>query len=516
MGGVAGHAGLFTTAADLARFARMLLNGGELDGVRLFTPQTLNLMSGAQTPPELKEKRGLGWDINTGYSHPRGELFPIGSFGHTGWTGTSLWIDPGSRTFWILLSNRNHPDGGRSVSELRATLGTLAAEAAGVRPDSSMPRAGAGSVLNGLDVLVRQNYAPLKGLRIALVTNPTGQDRHRVSAIDLLKNAPGVMLAALFSPEHGIRGVLDASVPDSVDEQTGLPVHSLYGQNRLPTPEQLRGLDALVFDIQDVGCRFYTYISTMGLCMDAAARAGLRFFVLDRVNPINGMAVEGPVHHGASSFTAFHAIPVRHGMTVGELARLFNAERGLRLNLTVIPLEGWRREAWFDQTGLPWANPSPNMRSLTAATLYSGVGLLETAVSVGRGTDTPFEVIGAPYVDDVKLAAELNGAGLPGVRFVPIRFRPTTAVFKDQWCGGVNILVTDRDKLNAVDVGIELALALQRLYPDQFALAKVNTLLQDQATIDAIRAGKGREEIKRAWHTELEKFRQRRRQYLIY
>jgi uncharacterized protein YbbC (DUF1343 family) len=301
-----------------------------------------------------------------------------------------------------------------------------------------------------------------------------------------------------------------------VDDKTGLPVYSLYGETRKPKPEQLHDLDGLVFDIQDVGCRFYTYISTMGLAMQAAAEAKLKFFVLDRTNPINGVGVEGPIHHGESSFTAFHSIPLRYGMTVGELAKMFNAERGFGAELTVIPVEGWKREFWFDQTTLPWSNPSPNMRNLTEAILYPGVGLLETAVSVGRGTDTPFEIIGAPYVDDVKLATELNRANLPGIRFVAIRFTPRTSVFKDKPCGGVYLAVTDRDELNAVDVGIVLARTLQRLYPNDFALTKVQMLLQHQPTLEAIKAGKSLSEIKQLWATDLEEFKKRREKFLIY
>ena len=535
MGGVAGHAGLFTTAADLARFARMLLNEGELDGVRVFEPETVRLMTSVQTPPLVAERRGLGWDIDSPYAGPRGTHFPLGSYGHTGWTGGSLWIDPFSRTFLVFLSNRNHPTEDGSVLGLRRKLGTLAAEAIadfnfidvpGALPprtnevaEGSSKKSGAtrrGEVLNGIDALRKQGYAPLRGLRVGLITNATGHDRERHPTIDLLKTAPGVELKALFSPEHGIRGQLDEQVSDGVDERTGLPVFSLYGDTRKPRPEQLKDLDALVFDLQDIGCRFYTYISTLGLCLEAASEARLKFFVLDRVNPINGVTVEGPVHTGDSRFTAFHALPLRHGLTVGELAKMFVAERRLTVDLTVIPLEGWHRELWLDDTGLPWTNPSPNMRNLTEAILYPGVGLLETAVSVGRGTDTPFEVVGAPYVDDVKLAAELNAAGMGGVRFVPVRFTPKSSVFKDQPCGGVYLLMTDRDSLNAVDVGLVLALTLQRLYPKEFALEKVNTLLQHRATLDAIQAGKSLAEIKTLWAADLEAFKQRRPKYLIY
>jgi uncharacterized protein YbbC (DUF1343 family) len=371
-------------------------------------------------------------------------------------------------------------------------------------------------VLNGVDVLLKQDFALLKGLRVGLITNHTGHDRKRRSTIDLLNGAPSVKLVALFSPEHGIRGEADEKVGDTVDQKTSLPVYSLYGERRVPTLEQLRGLDALVYDIQDIGCRFYTYPSTMGLCLEASARAKLRFFVLDRVNPINGVALEGPLHHGKSGFVAFHSTPLRHGMTVGELARMFNAEKNYGADLTVIPVEGWRRAMWFDETGLPWTNPSPNMRSLPAATLYPGVGLHETALSVGRGTGTPFELIGAPYIDDLKLAAELSRGGLPGVRFVPIRFTPTYSTFKDKPCAGVAFVITDREELNAVDLGLTIALVLRRLYPNDFALSKVNTLLQHPATVEAIQAGKSLAEIKRSWAAELAAFGKRRERFLLY
>ena len=372
-------------------------------------------------------------------------------------------------------------------------------------------------MLNGIDVLVKQKFAPLKGLRVGLITNHTGADRERNPTIDLLRQAEGVTLKVLFSPEHGIRGALDEKVNDSVDEKTGLPIYSLYGARRAPSPEQLKDLDALVFDIQDIGCRFYTYISTMGNCLEAAGQAGLKFFVLDRVNPINGVAVDGPVHKGKSSFTAYHSIPVRHGMTVGELASMFNAERDFKAGLTVIPVEGWRRELWFDQTGLPWTNPSPNMRSLAEATLYPGIGLLETtALSVGRGTDTPFEVIGAPYIDDVKLATELNHAGLPGVRFVPVRFTPVASVFKGKPCQGVNILLTDRERSPVVDIGITIAQALHRLYPTDFDLDKFDRLLVHRDTIEAIKLGRTLAEIKQSWRNDLGAFQKRREAFLLY
>ena len=533
MGGVAGHAGVFTTAADLARFARMMLKLGELDGVRILKPETVKLMTSVQTPENLVARRGLGWDIDTGYNR-RGKVFPIGSYGHTGFTGTSLWIDPFSKTFIIFLSNRVHPDGGGNVLALQTLLGTLAAEAvkdfdfsnvAGALPPRTNEVAGSRTtgpklpppgVLNGIDVLVKQNFAPLKNLKVGLITNHSGRDRDGRPTLDLLTNAPDVTLAALFSPEHGIRGELDEQVKDGRDAQTGLPIYSLYGERRRPTAEQLAGLDALVFDIQDIGCRFYTYITTMAWCMEAAAQAKIKFFVLDRVNPINGVSVEGPLYHGEPRFTSFHPIPLRYGLTLGELAQLFKADRHLEVDLTVIPLEGWSRSMWFDQTRLPWVNPSPNMRSLLAATVYPGVGLLETAVSVGRGTPTPFEWIGAPYIDEAKLAAELNGARLPGVRFEPVRFTPEASVFKGQPCYGVAFRLTDRDRLQAVDLGLTLALVLHRLYPDDFALDKLQPLLQHKATVEAIRSDATLEEIKKTWADELKDFAKRREAFLLY
>ncbi len=536
MGGVAGHAGVFSTASDLARYARMLLNHGELDGRRIFKPETVALMTRVQSPASLPVRRGLGWDIDSGFSGARGKLFPIGSYGHTGWTGTSIWLDPFSESFVIFLSNRNHPDESGNVGALRAQLATLAAEAipdfnfayvpgalaprqeqeAPAPATAQAPPPAEFKTLNGIDVLVKQDFAPLKGLRLGLVTNHTGRDRERNPTIDLLKNAPGVQLRALFSPEHGIRGVADEPIGDSVDADTGLPIHSLYGAQFKPTAEQLKDLDALVFDIQDVGCRFYTYTTTMAMTMEAAAEHSKKYFVLDRVDPINGVTLDGPVLVGQPSFVAYHAVPLRYGMTIGELARMFRGERNCPADLTVIPLEHWKRDLWLDQTGLPWINPSPNLRNLTEAILYPGVGLLESAVSVGRGTDTPFEVVGAPYVNDVTLADDLNRSGLPGVRFVPVEFTPTASIFKGQVCHGVYILLTDRDACSVVDVGLQIARTLFQLYPDGFDPGKLSHLLRHPPTLDAIKAGKPLAEIRATWQPDLEAFRKCRAKYLMY
>jgi uncharacterized protein YbbC (DUF1343 family)/CubicO group peptidase (beta-lactamase class C family) len=539
MGGVAGHAGLFTTAPDMARFAHMMLNMGELDGKRIFKPETVKLMTSVQTPPAMEDRRGLGWDIDSAFSSPRGNRFPIGGYGHSGFTGTCFWIDPFSKTIVIFLSNRVHPDGKGNVIGLYRSTATLAAEAvtdfdfdhvpgelAKIERKTAPPPTNAPSVTNappprvleGIDVLVKENFAPLKGLRIGLITNPTGQDAQRRSTIDLLRNAPGVELKMLFGPEHGLYGNFDAPVTNNMDSHTGLPVISLYGTNRAPTQEQLQQLDALVFDIQDVGCRFYTFTTTLALCMEAANEAGLKFFVLDRVNPINGLMMDGPVRSGPSSFVAYYPEPVRYGMTEGELAAMWKGEKHLdKLGLTVIKLEGWDRHNWFDQTGLPWINPSPNMRSVTEAMLYPGVGLLEGChISVGRGTGTPFEVIGAPYIEDTRLADALNSEGLPGVRFVPVRFTPADYIFKDQPCGGVNIILTDRERCRVVDIGMAAAKILNRWYPEQFQAAKMQTLLSDEPTLQAIREDKPLSEIRALWAQKMEEFALWREKYLLY
>jgi uncharacterized protein YbbC (DUF1343 family) len=376
--------------------------------------------------------------------------------------------------------------------------------------------------LNGIDVLVRDNFAQLKGRRIGIITNHTGKDREGRSTIDLLFAAPDVKVVALFSPEHGIRGALDQEkITNSVDEKTKLPIYSLYGETRQPTAEMFRangGIDTLVFDIQDVGARFYTYISTMGLAMEAAAKNGVKFVVLDRVNPINGRDVEGSLADaGSLSFIAYHAIPIRHGMTVGELAMLFNKERNINADLQVVRVEDWKRTQWFDETGLVWINPSPNMRSLTEATLYPGVCLLEpTNVSVGRGTDTPFEIIGAPYIDGRKLAEALNTARLPGVRFVPVRFTPKASVHKDAECGGVNLIITNRQEFEAVIVGLEIASQLLKMYPKEFTADKFNRLLVSQKLYEAFRLGADSRALRQMWQPELEAFQMVRSKYLMY
>lgn len=534
MEGVAGHAGLFSTAEDLAKFLRFYLatSGGKTNTI--LDPESVRLATRDHMPAPLGIQRGLGWDISSGFAYQRGERFPREGFGHTGWTGTSVWADPASDTFLILLANRNHPSESGRIKQLRIRVGTLAGEAVGYsnpvpltaqQKDDDGPAsrtaADGGTVLNGIDVLEKEDFSRLAGLRVGLITNHTGINRQRRSTIDLLDKAPGVELVALFSPEHGIRGALEVdSIEDGKDAATGLPIHSLYkSKERKPTPAQLEGLDALVFDIQDIGCRYYTYVSTMGLAMEAAAEKGIRFIVLDRVNPIGGMVVDGPIRSGTGNdFVAFHDIPIQHGMTAGELARMFQEEKKLKLELTVVPISGWDPRMRFDDTGLPWVNPSPNMRSVTEALLYPGIGLLEfTNISVGRGTATPFEHIGAPWIDHGKLSRELRDESLPGVMLIQTQFTPEASKYEGEDCGGLRFLITSRDEFRPLDLGLALGRSLEKLYPSTFDLEKEgNVLLRHQPTLDALLKGKSNEEIRRTWEPGLEKFLKRRDKFLLY
>ena len=535
MGGRCGHAGLFSTVRDLARYCRMVLNGGTLDGRRVLAETTVAEMTRVQTPAGLTDLRGLGWDMATRFSGQRGEFFPEGwSFGHTGWTGPSLWIDPVSRSLVVFAANRNHPTEAGAVGALRRRLGTLAAESVAgwfdvALPGFTLPMPWPPSellvavqppapVLTGLDVLRRDGFAALRGSRLGLITNHTGLARDGTPGIDLLHAAPEVTLIALFSPEHGIRGALDRDgIPDTRDEKTGLPVYSLYGERRAPDIEQLAALDTLVFDIQDIGCRFYTYISTMTLAMEAAAKAGKRFVVLDRPNPIGGTAVGGPLREGGFDFIAAHPLPLRHGLTAGELARLIAAERKWKLDLQIVRCENWRRSQWYDETGLPWINPSPNMRSLEAAALYPGIGMLEfTNLSVGRGTDAPFLVVGAPWVDDEALARDLSSAGLAGVRVTPVRFTPAASKFENQLCRGVRFSVTDREALDSIALGAALASSLCRRQASEFDTRNLNRLLLHQPTAAALKAGAGWREVRALWRRDERAFVLRRRPYLLY
>lgn len=509
--GFAGHAGLFSSADDLARYCRMMLRGGELDGVRILSPESVRRFTEPHKVPG--GMRSYGWDVSTGFSGQRGSLFPAGDgYGHTGFTGTSIWIDPPSKTAIIILTNRVHPNDKGNASPLRREVATLVASATDGIAARKKP------VKTGADLLVESNFAALKGKKVGLVTNHTGRTSNGISLVDALAQSSECKLVALFSPEHGIRGEKDEKVGDGKDEKTGLPIWSLYGERRKPTAETLKGIDVLVYDLQDIGCRFYTFISTLGLVMEAAKEHGVEVVVLDRPNPVGGVAVEGPMlEEGHSDFVGFHSLPLRHGLTVGELAMMFNKERKLNIPLTVIKCEGWNRSDLWDATNLPWRNPSPNMRHLTAAMLYPGVGVIEfTNVSVGRGTERPFEWIGAPWIDSREFARSLNAKAVPGVRFVPTMRTPISSVHKDKTCGGVDIIITDWASVKPMAVGLAIITTLRDLYSKDWITKRLNRLLLHRASLALLEAGKSAAEIEASWQAGLEVYRERRRPFLLY
>jgi uncharacterized protein YbbC (DUF1343 family)/CubicO group peptidase (beta-lactamase class C family) len=541
MGGIAGHAGLFSTADDTAKFAENMLTGA-----KVLNSLSIEKMTTPQQPANATSVRGFGWDIDSPFSSNRGELLPVGSYGHTGFTGTSLWIDPTTNTYIIILTNAVHPHAGKSVIALRSKIATAAVNALGLRvSDGEKLRLASitgyneattaahriafrnGKVKLGIDVLEEHNFDVLRrrgdaNVRVGLLTDQTGLDSSGRRTIDVLAHAPGVELAAIFSPEHGVTGKVDTTeIGDERDAATGVMVYSVYGDSdrkRRPSSDVLRGLDVIVFDIQDVGTRFYTYETTLGYFLEAAAKADKELIVLDRPNPITGAFVQGPVaDEGRESFVGYGQVPIRHGMTMGELAKMYNAERHIDAKLTVVPMQGWMRGDWFDSTGAVWVNPSPNMRSLTEAALYPGIGLIEgTNISVGRGTDTPFEVVGAPWIKAAELAAYLNERLIGGVRFVPVNFRPTADRYANENCGGVNIVIVDRNSLDAPEMGVEIASALHKLYPDQYKLDKLDRLLLNKSANDAISAGVDPRRLEENWREELERFQEVRKKYLIY
>lgn len=502
MGGVAGHAGLFSTADDLSKFCQMLLDGGK----GLFQPATIKTFSSTATATGQPVQRGLGWDINSAFSTTRGDLFPIGSFGHTGFTGTSIWIDPASKTYVILLANSVHPHLRKAISPLRGKIATIVAKAVGYEA----------KVQTGLDVLAAKGFAELKGKRIGLITNQSGIDKQGKRNIDLMREA-GIDIAAIFSPEHGFAGVEDhENIDNTTDPKTGIRVWSLYGKNLRPSAEMLRDINAVVFDIQDIGVRFYTFESTMAYALEACAKAKLHFYVLDRPNPITGLHVEGPMLDAdKTSFVGSYPLPLRHGMTMGELARFFNGEQHWNADLHVVEMTGWERGTWFDQTGQPWVNPSPNIRNLTEAILYPGLAMLEfsTNYSVGRGTDTPFEHVGADWIHGKELADYLNARAIPGIRCEPAKFTPTSSNFAKKQVEGVHFTLTDRNQFSALRLGIEVATALEKLYPGKISFDAGKKLIGSGLTIQAL---KDHTDALAAAQTGVKAFEATRAKYLIY
>ncbi len=514
MGGVAGHAGLFSTAGDLARFAQMLLNGGRAGSGQVLSAAAIDLMTSSQSPTGVDVQHGLGWDIGSPFAASWRGVLSDRTYGHTGYTGTSLWVDPVSRTYAIILTNRVHPSGEGNVKPLRERIARLVAALAPVQAARALQV----NVEAGVDVLASEGCAPLVGKRVGLITNHSGLDGKGRRTIDVLRANSGVEVVRLFSPEHGLTGNLDGGVGFTRDPTTQLPVFSLYGAVKRPTDTMLEGLDALVFDIQDAGARFFTYITTMGYAMEAAARKGIPFYVLDRPNPINAAVVQGPVlEEDLRSFTGYFPLPVRYGMTIGELAGLFNTENRVGAQLHVIGMRGYRRDAWYDETGLQWVGPSPNIRALDQAILYPGVALVEGAnVSVGRGTEHPFEIVGAPWIDSQALASYLKRRGILGVRFEPVDFQPTQDLFQNRSCHGVRITVLDRQLLDVPELGVELASALHHMYPRTFRLDATVSMIGARSVIRAIEDGEDPRVIVRSWQPALATFRELRAKYLLY
>jgi uncharacterized protein YbbC (DUF1343 family) len=523
MGGVAGHAGLFSTADDLAIFAQMILDGGRRKGVRILSPSMVEKMTTPQSPPDRTPLRGLGWDIDSC-------LASEGSCGHKGFTGTGIWIDPISKTYVIILTNRVHPNGKGKVEPLRSKILSFVNEAIGpvsaersligrsLQSQDELGEGGNEKVQIGIDVLAAEKFGPLAGLRLGLITNHSGISSSGRRTVDLLHKAPGVKLVSIFSPEHGFSGKAEGKISSMREPLTGLPMHSLYGDVLSPTREMLAGLNALVFDIQDAGARFYTYITTMGYAMEACAKKGIPFYVLDRPNPINASLVQGPVlDSNLRSFTGYFPMTVRHGMTVGELAKMFNAEKKLGLKLHVIKMRGYDRSHWYDETGLLWMSPSPNLRTLTEAILYPGVAMVEGAnVSVGRGTKTPFELLGAPWIKGEELASCLNNRNVQGVQFIPVDFKPNSSRYKNQWCHGVQVVLLNRQILDSPALGIEIVSALYRFYPKDFQIDKTLRMIGSRKVLQAIKAGQDPATIALGWQGPLEQFCMLRLKYLLY
>jgi uncharacterized protein YbbC (DUF1343 family) len=515
LGGVSGNAGLFSTARDMSRYAQAILGEGELDGERILSKESVRAMLAPHDVPG--GIRALGWDVQTSFSVNRGDSMSRRAVGHGGFTGTVLWIDPASDLFVLFLSNRVHPNGAGATNALAGQIGTIAGKLFGPPVDRGEAVARAGTVELGIDVLRDAQFDKLQGAHVALVTNASGRASDGIRTVDLLRQAPGVTLVALFAPEHGLSSNLDKKIDNGVDESSGLPVYSLYGNALAPTGATLEGVDTIVFDIQDAGARFFTYASTMHRTLKVAAERHLRVLVLDRPNPLGGLDVAGPSPRPDElSFVNHHALPVRHGMTFGELAEMINADEHLGAKLEVVKMRGWKRGLYYDQTGLPWTAPSPNLRSVAEAVLYPGVALVEgTNVSVGRGTDTPFELVGAPWIDE-RFVAALQSDGLAGVAIEPAKFTPTSSSYAGSECTGAHLEVTDRAAFEPVRLGIAIARSLGELYPDAWHADKLDKIIGNRPITDAILERQPLADIESLWSADLDAFRSKRKKYFLY
>jgi uncharacterized protein YbbC (DUF1343 family) len=522
LGGVAGHAGLFSTARDLATFARMILGRGEIDGKRVLSRAAVAKMLAPHDIPG--GIRALGWDMQSSYSTNRGTSFSRRAVGHGGYTGTSMWIDPEQDLFVIFLSNRVHPDGKGQINPLAGAIGTLVGTEMGRANEDD---AGDGPVVLGVDVLAAEDFARLRGLRFVLLTNDSARTRAGERTTDVLAARKDLHLVELLSPEHGLAASRDEKIPDGTDAKTKLPVRSLYGGSHGPRAGRPAGprpvtlpsdIDAVVVDLPDVGVRFFTYASTQHATMRAAAPRNLQVVVLDRPNPLGGTEVSGPVLKPSEMSPVNHLVlPVRHGMTLGELAEMMNADEHLGLRLEVVRMRHYRRAAYWDDMGLAWWPPSPNLRTLEEAILYPGVALMEaTNVSVGRGTASPFELIGAPWMDAKRMLQELAKADLTGVSFAATSFTPTANPYARTRCGGIRIHVDQRSDFEPVRTGIAIALALHRQFGDDWDPRRLHGMIGDPAVTAAILAGRGLADIEAQYQPDLDAFRAKREKYLLY
>ena len=512
LGGVAGHAGLFSTATDLGRWCRMLLAGGALEGTRILSTDTVARMLRPSWLPDGTGGRALGLDADSVYSSPRGDLFPRGrSFGHSGFTGPSLWFDQDSEVYVVFLCSRLHPHPDQSVIGLRRRISSAVA-AAFVDP------AEAPVVLTGADVLARNGCASLVGQRLGLLTHSSGRLRSGERTLDLLAGHRELDLVRVFTPEHGLTSNVEGHVPDGRDRRHGVSIRSLYGEQRRPEDADLADLDLVVVDLQDVGVRFYTYATTVGYVMEACARTDTAMLILDRPNPIAFLGPRGPgADPNRLGFISYQPTPVAHGLTLGELCLYFRAELKLELDLNVLAMEGWERSMTWEDTGLPWRNPSPNLRNTRQALLYPMVGLLEGCnLSVGRGCDEPFEQFGAPWIVGSTLASDLNGLGLAGVRFVDIEFTPRSSRFEGESCAGVHLVVTDERQLDPVLSGLALAWKLDRSYSRVFRMDQADArLLNHEVWEDLCRSTDPRT-LKDSWGSELAAYWRSTEPYRLY
>lgn len=533
LGGVSGNAGLFSTANDLARFARMLLNGGRLGDRRILQPDSVALLLTPDSSTAVEATRTLGWEaqaplIPNRYRAPRAGLLL-----HLGYTGTGLWIDLVTRRFVIVLTSRLYPDEQGNAMPLReAVVNLVSSTAPPVSGDQIAARAPAmaeavisagqrlpmaiGPVRSGIDVLEASGFASLVGKRVGLVTNHSGFDAQGRRTIDVLSQAPGVRLNAIFAPEHGIGTDLDSRFGDTIDTRSNVVVHSLYGNNKGIPRSALAEIDVLVFDLQDAGVRFFTYLATLGATLEAAATAHIPVLVLDRPNPMGGDLVGGPVSDTADrSLTNYVPLPLVHGMTIGELARLLNDQLHIGAALQVVAMEQYDRAMRFANTGLGWVPPSPNLRDFAALERYPDVGLIEGAsISVGRGTSTPFGIVGAPWMDGVAVARELNALDT-GATYTPVHFVPAEGPYHGRSCSGVAIhLVSALTRPGRI--GLALARVLSQRYPEHFKLEAIRTSVGSETVWAMLRDGVSLDAIERAYVAQVDAFLSQRAAYLLY